>query len=434
MLPIALQNHIAAVSEQFGGYSAVEKLIPKSQLYYLSLFPGPFFVTSPWVLYSAQFENYAPELKLAGHILGEQYKVYNRELSFLFKGNSALFGESEQEKLLINSAYNGEFFHIQVSTQYGPKLVVLWVSKVVPRNVQERAGRALRESVKPVSQNSHEIFLSSEGFSSVRIYSYRGVSKLTAKEIENSGQAEVIEITNGRTIRLTPKVSTWYAFEANGSSLRVAPTGVGEERWTNHGDVYHFESQNQYLVGRDKLDLSDFSLSRQNQAHLFGQLTSPLVSSGAISGSSEFAGIPSEPTQLLVTGSIIRKGLLTSVNSDNINPRIVVFGLGVIQGASLELSGGEFNSTTITYGSIEGNSPSSTAAFEQKIETSGLITVEPILVSPFTQEFQESAFESFFIPRSTGSLELQIFPLYLNINFDFSDTHSSLTLGLLGTL
>jgi hypothetical protein len=240
------------------------------------------------------------------------------------------------------------------------------------------------------------LFVSTENFETVRIYAYKGESKKSALEIKRAEETEVVEVSSGRTARLTPKVNTWYAFESDDVFLRLNLTGQGEERWKNYGDVYRFESQNQYLVGLNKLDLSDFSLGRQNQAHLFGVVQVP----DTLTGSSAVNAIASEPTQISVSGSISSEH--TTGSSINLRLRIVT--LGFVEGGGQE-SSGEFTSSLTTYGQIEGQSNSSEGTTSLTITTEGVLNLEPYLSSSFSSEFSEPAFDEFIVPRGTGFIQ-----------------------------
>lgn len=390
MLPVSLKNHIASIGEQFGGYDTVSRLLPEDQVIYLATFPGSFFVVSPWSLF---LEGYRIDFRYAGHIPGEPYRVYNREFIYLFSGQSEFFGDLLVEQNLVSQAYHGEYFHVELTTELGPRLVILWVCKELAPAIQERILKTFRQKAQPRVVNEHEIFVDCKD-RTVRVYSSVGQS------FEKSA-ASFIDV-NGGIIRLTPKVNTWYGFEVDSHWFRVSLTGDEEHRWVNVGEVYQFKAQNQYQAGLDVLDLGNFNLSRSGYAHLYGVLET----------GTQFSDTSPDTIRTVISAASITPiegGVtLTSAGEGFINGKLWLLNQsnGILTHENT--SSVALTSVLSSHLSAQLQSGSSSISITSTLSTIITFKLEPSLVSGFSSGFEEESFELRYFQASSVDIESEL--------------------------
>jgi len=262
MVPIELQNHLSTIGAQFGGFDTIAELLPASDIYYLSTFPGSFFVVTPWTI---NLEGYKVDFSYAGHLAGRPYKVFNKEFIYLHSNTSLIFEGTEAEALLA-SAYHGEYFHIQLATKNGLELVILWVCKRVAPVVIDNTLRQLRNQIKPVVEQPHQLILDCRGLS-LSIYIGYG-NNLTVQDLIVNGQ--IVEVSD-RIIRLTPTQSTWYGFKSEDIWYTVTLSGDQADRWRQIGELHYFKATNSYIPRVDTLTTRNFSLAKLGRANLYGR-------------------------------------------------------------------------------------------------------------------------------------------------------------------
>lgn len=262
MVPVELQNHLSTVGVQFGGFPAIADILPAAEVYYLATFPGSFFVLTPWTF---NLEGYKVDFTYAGHILGRPYKVFNKEFIHLYTDTGSVL-EGEQAENLLTSAYHGEYFHVQLETETGPEIVILWVCKKVAPVVISNTLRELRSQIKPAVDQEHQIIIDCRGLS-LSIHIAYG-ENLTLEDLLSSGRS--IQASN-RIVRLTPTQSTWYGFRSGDAWYTVSLSGDQADRWRKIGELHYFKATNSYIPRIDTLTTRNFSLAKLGRANLYGR-------------------------------------------------------------------------------------------------------------------------------------------------------------------
>ena len=264
MLPTSFKNQLSLIGAQFGGFEEISKVLPPEQIYYLATFPGSFFVVTPW---SFNTEGYKVDFSFAGHLPNAMYSVYNREFTFLYSANGTIF-EGVAASDLLEKAYNGEYFHVELQTENGRQLVILWVCKKLAPIVVQNVIANIKREIQPRTVKSHELFIDCRNVSVVIYYAYG--ENMTAESIKLSGRS--ITASN-KIIRLTPTKPTWYGFEINNAWYKVGLSGEEEARWIEKDNLYFFNSINSYIPNTKTLTTRNFKLPKMGYARLFGKPT-----------------------------------------------------------------------------------------------------------------------------------------------------------------
>jgi len=263
MLPNPLKNQLSLIGAQFGGFEEISKVLPPEQIYYLATFPGSFFVVTPW---SFDTEGYKVDFSFAGHLPNAMYSVYNREFTFLYSANGTIFGGVAAANLL-EKAYNGEYFHVELQTENGRQLVILWVCKKLAPIVVQNVIANIKREIQPRTVKSHELFVDCRGLFANIYYAYG--TNITTTNIKLNGTKVV---ASNRVVRLTPTKPTWYGFEVNNSWYKAELTGEEENRWLERDNLYFFNSINSYVPNTKILTTKNFKLPKMGYAHLYGKL------------------------------------------------------------------------------------------------------------------------------------------------------------------
>lgn len=221
-----LKEQINAVSVLFGGYYAIESIIPDNELLYLATFPGDIFVTSPWYFY-----NHPGHIDLisSGYIPDRPYKVFNKYHQHLYTAKAnASFGENTDDINIIHNSYHGEYFHLEFydNTLGRKRVFLLLVCKELPRQTTESfldAYRRLRASKD--SRTRPELYLNVLTVNlPITAYSLeaRWDVNITPQAIINDPTSERTDLGSGSYAFMLLRPGYWYAiFDSNDNPLYI---------------------------------------------------------------------------------------------------------------------------------------------------------------------------------------------------------------------
>ncbi|MGG6283697.1 hypothetical protein ACQ4M3_19120 [Leptolyngbya sp. AN03gr2] len=268
----AAAAHLDRVAELFGGFAAVESLLPLDQLTYITGFPGQVFVVAPW--------SEVIDLQEIGYIPGSVYQVLNREQRWLYSGSSEGLFNNPRDEQLLTEAYHGEFFHLLVETDKGKRIALLWIAKQISSAQKNLILERLKEQVTHSALPETEIILDTTaliGFcQSIQVFWSRGTWE-SQNSVPRSKESQITEVIAGESICLFPEDNQWFVFyvEELGIFLSVdLENELFAKDWKQSNNQYHFKRSSRKRVNESLVEPLMSAVSLKSE---FRQITGRLV-------------------------------------------------------------------------------------------------------------------------------------------------------------